>query len=157
MQHLSTAIGRVKFPWKNSIAHHFISLAYSQDTRVNAAHFPRPFFNGSCHGIWWAFVSMTTVGWVNSSKMDPSGVHNMMLHQLQCSSLDTMFSSYGDKTPKSFFGRLLACIWILAGTILIAIFTAALTTAFSQDTTTDENLFGKQVIQIPLSSMGRMY
>ena len=33
-----------------------------QDSRSNAEEFPRSFLRGSLEGIWWAFVTMTTVG-----------------------------------------------------------------------------------------------
>ena len=33
------------------------------DTWSNETHFPRPFFQGAGEGFWWAFVSMTTVGY----------------------------------------------------------------------------------------------
>jgi len=55
---------------------------------------------GIGHGIWWAAVTMTTVG-------------------------------YGDKAPKTLGGRLVALIWMLASVILIASFTAAVTTSFT--------------------------
>ena len=55
---------------------------------------------GVGHGIWWAVVTLTTVG-------------------------------YGDKTPKTFGGRMLALIWMLASVVLIASFTAAIATHFT--------------------------
>jgi ABC-type amino acid transport substrate-binding protein len=55
---------------------------------------------GIGHGIWWAIVTLTTVG-------------------------------YGDKAPKTLGGRLVALIWMLASVILIASFTAAVTTSFT--------------------------
>ena len=55
---------------------------------------------GVGHGIWWAIVTLTTVG-------------------------------YGDKTPKTLGGRLVALIWMFASVILIAGFTAAITTSFT--------------------------
>jgi len=33
------------------------------ETRGNKSHFPRPFLIGWFEGIWWSFVSMTTVGY----------------------------------------------------------------------------------------------
>jgi ABC-type amino acid transport substrate-binding protein len=55
---------------------------------------------GIGHGIWWAIVTLTTVG-------------------------------YGDKAPKTFGGRIVALIWMLASVIIIASFTAAVTTSFT--------------------------
>jgi ABC-type amino acid transport substrate-binding protein len=55
---------------------------------------------GIGHGIWWAIVTLTTVG-------------------------------YGDKAPKTLGGRLAALIWMLASVIIIASFTAAVTTSFT--------------------------
>jgi polar amino acid transport system substrate-binding protein len=55
---------------------------------------------GIGHGIWWAIVTLTTVG-------------------------------YGDKAPKTLGGRLVALIWMLASVIIIASFTAAVTTSFT--------------------------
>jgi len=55
---------------------------------------------GIGHGIWWAIVTLTTVG-------------------------------YGDTAPKTLGGRMVAIIWMLASVILIASFTAAVTTSFT--------------------------
>jgi hypothetical protein len=38
---------------------------------------------------------------------------------------------YGDKTPKSVFGRVFGVIWILVGLIIIAMFTATATNALT--------------------------
>jgi polar amino acid transport system substrate-binding protein len=62
--------------------------------------FPKTYFAGIWEGIWWAAVTIATVG-------------------------------YGDKTPRSFVGRLAAIFWIFAGIILIANFTATTTAAFT--------------------------
>jgi len=70
------------------------------ETYFNEEEFPRSFTKGSYEGFWWAFVSMTTVG-------------------------------YGDKTPKFIFGRVFGVFWILTGLVVIAIFTATATSAFS--------------------------
>ena len=37
-------------------------LCLSQDCRSNAEQFPQGFCRGSLQGIWWAFVTMATVG-----------------------------------------------------------------------------------------------
>jgi len=55
---------------------------------------------GIGHGIWWAAVTMTTVG-------------------------------YGDKTPKTLGGRMVALVWMLASIILISSFTATVTSSLT--------------------------
>ncbi len=52
------------------------------------------------HGIWWSFVTMTTVG-------------------------------YGDKTPKTIGGRIVAIIWMIFSLVFIASFTAHITTSLT--------------------------
>jgi len=52
------------------------------------------------HGVWWAAVTMTTVG-------------------------------YGDVAPKTMGGRIVATIWMLASLLLIASFTATITTSLT--------------------------
>ncbi|EDO38538.1 predicted protein [Nematostella vectensis] len=39
------------------------TLLWSMELKTNPEHFPRSFFRGSWEGFWWAFVSMTTVGY----------------------------------------------------------------------------------------------
>jgi polar amino acid transport system substrate-binding protein len=70
------------------------------ERRRNPQMFGGGTVRGVGHGIWWAMVTLTTVG-------------------------------YGDKAPKTFGGRLVALIWMLASIILIASFTAAITTSFT--------------------------
>jgi len=53
-------------------------------------------------GIWWAAVTMTTVG-------------------------------YGDHAPKTLGGRAIAVVWMLASIVLIASFTATITTSLTID------------------------
>lgn len=65
----------------------------------------REMFGGkSVHGIgqsmWWAMVTMTTVG-------------------------------YGDKVPKSFWGRGVAFVWMIISIVVVACFTAAITTSLT--------------------------
>jgi ABC-type amino acid transport substrate-binding protein len=55
---------------------------------------------GIADGIWWAIVTLTSVG-------------------------------YGDKTPKTLGGRIVAIIWMFASVILIASFIATITTSFT--------------------------
>jgi ABC-type amino acid transport substrate-binding protein len=70
------------------------------EARRNPEMFGGGTVRGVGHGIWWAIVTLTTVG-------------------------------YGDKAPKTLGGRLVALIWMLASVILIASFTAAITTSFT--------------------------
>lgn len=55
---------------------------------------------GAGHGLWWAVVTMTTVG-------------------------------YGDKAPRTVGGRMTALIWMFTSIVLIASFTAAITTTLT--------------------------
>ncbi len=64
--------------------------------RKRNPHFPQDYLHGIWAGIWWAGVTVTTVG-------------------------------YGDKTPTSAAGRLVGLIWMFAGLIVVANFTAAVT------------------------------
>ena len=70
------------------------------EARGNPDMFGGGTVRGIGHGIWWAMVTLTTVG-------------------------------YGDKAPKTLGGRVVALIWMLASVILIASFTAAITTSFT--------------------------
>ena len=58
---------------------------------------------GLGHGIWWAIVTMTTVG-------------------------------YGDKAPRTLGGRIVAVIWMFLSVILIAGYTAVITSSLTVDT-----------------------
>jgi ABC-type amino acid transport substrate-binding protein len=70
------------------------------ESRRNNEMFGDRIIKGLGHGIWWAAVTMTTVG-------------------------------YGDKTPKTFGGRVVAIFWMFASIILISSFTAAITTSLT--------------------------
>mgnify|MGYP001815439748 CR=1 FL=1 len=70
------------------------------ERRRNPQMFGGGTVRGVGHGIWWAIVTLTTVG-------------------------------YGDKAPKTVGGRMVALIWMFASIILIASFTAAITTSFT--------------------------
>ncbi|KAK3739865.1 hypothetical protein QZH41_009109 [Actinostola sp. cb2023] len=72
----------------------------STDTLWNPEEFPNSFTKGASEGFWWAFVTMTTVG-------------------------------YGDRTPKSFCGRLFGVVWIIFGISLCSVMTATITTALT--------------------------
>lgn len=64
--------------------------------RKSNPHFPKGYLRGVWEGIWWAAVTMTTVG-------------------------------YGDTHIKRVPGRIVALIWMFSGILLIAYFTAAVT------------------------------
>jgi len=70
------------------------------ERNLNPAMFGGGTVEGIGQGIWWAAVTMTTVG-------------------------------YGDKAPKSLGGRMVALFWMLVSIILIASFTASITTSLT--------------------------
>lgn len=72
----------------------------------NPDHF-RPGGKGIGDGMWWSAVTMTSVG-------------------------------YGDTTPKTLFGRMLAMVWMFASVALLASFTAGITSSL-----TVNNLLGR--------------
>ena len=76
------------------------AIVWLFEARRNPEMFGGGTVRGVGHGIWWAIVTLTTVG-------------------------------YGDKAPKTFGGRMVALIWMFASVILIASFTAAITTSFT--------------------------
>lgn len=85
------------------------------DHRSNPEQFPRRFWRGIFDGMWWAIVTMATVG-------------------------------YGDKAPKSFFARLFATVWMVAGIILLSMFTAQVSSRLTaQELKSDDHLFGKKI------------
>ncbi|XP_065064360.1 glutamate [NMDA] receptor subunit 1-like [Rhopilema esculentum] len=85
------------------------------DTRQNAEEFPRSFIKGSLEGCWWAYVSMTTVG-------------------------------YGDKSPRSFAGRVFGVLWITLGIVISGFFTASITSTLTSATISEKtSLNGKNV------------
>ncbi len=63
------------------------------ERKSDQPEFRRGWRSGVGHGIWWAAVTMTTVG-------------------------------YGDIAPRTFAGRAVALVWMLAGVVIIALFTA---------------------------------
>jgi len=75
-------------------------LIWLLEKKINEDQFHKPLGEGIGSGIWWACVTMTTVG-------------------------------YGDKTPKSFFGRIIAVGWMFSGIILISSLTATITTSMT--------------------------
>lgn len=76
--------------------------------------FVEPEINTIADGLWWAIVTMTTVG-------------------------------YGDFSPATGLGRLLAVVLMLTGLGIIGIFTSAVTSYFSK---APEHTHNKQVLQI---------
>jgi polar amino acid transport system substrate-binding protein len=76
------------------------TIVWLFEARWNPEMFGGGTVRGVGHGIWWAIVTLTTVG-------------------------------YGDKAPRTLGGRLVALIWMFASIILIASFTAAITTSFT--------------------------
>ncbi len=68
--------------------------------RHNPEMFGGGIVKGLEHGIWWAVVTMTTVG-------------------------------YGDKSPKTLGGRIVAVVWMLSAIIVFASFTAHVTTSLT--------------------------
>jgi polar amino acid transport system substrate-binding protein len=76
------------------------TIVWLFEARRNREMFGGGTLRGIGSGIWWAIVTLSTVG-------------------------------YGDKAPKTFGGRMVAFIWMLASVILIASFTAAITTSFT--------------------------
>ena len=82
-------------------------LIWLIERKINEDQFHKPFGEGVGSGIWWACVTMTTVG-------------------------------YGDKTPKSFVGRIIAVFWMFSGIILISSLTATITTSMTLDRLDDQ-------------------
>ena len=82
-------------------------LIWVIERKINEDQFHRPMGEGIGSGIWWACVTMTTVG-------------------------------YGDKTPKSILGRIIAVLWMFSGIILISSLTATITTSMTLDSLKDQ-------------------
>ena len=75
-------------------------IVWAFERRRNNEMFGEGAAEGIGHGIWWAMVTMTTVG-------------------------------YGDKSPKTMGGRMVALIWMIFSIIFIASFTANITTSLT--------------------------
>jgi len=91
--------------------------------------FPHAYAAGVWEGIWWAIVTMTTIG-------------------------------YGDRTVQSRWGRLVAMVWMLVGLVLVAHFTAVITSALTVDRIRSEvrsvgDLYGKDVVTVAETSSSR--
>lgn len=78
-------------------------LTWLFERHANPEHFdPRP-LRGIPDGLWWAAVTLTTVG-------------------------------YGDKAPRTRAGRAIGVIWMFAAVVLIALFTAQVTSSLTVTT-----------------------
>lgn len=75
-------------------------LVWLCERRANPDHFDKRPTRGIADGLWWAAVTLTTVG-------------------------------YGDKAPRTRAGRLIGVIWMFAAVVLIALFTAQVTSALT--------------------------
>ncbi|XP_031565849.1 uncharacterized protein LOC116301000 [Actinia tenebrosa] len=97
-------------------------IMWALDTWNNPDEFPRSFIKGTGEGFWWAFVTMTTVG-------------------------------YGDRSPRGYFARIFAIIWVLVGIVITSIFTGVVTTSLTAITlSTETSLYGTTVIAIQNST-----
>ena len=104
------------------IAGHIIWLV----ERHRNPEFQQGYLDGVWDGIWWAIVTMTTVG-------------------------------YGDKVVQTRAGRLVAMFWMLLGLVLVAQFTAIITstlTVSSLESGVNEvgDLIGKRVVTVANTS-----
>jgi len=77
-------------------------IVWAFERRRNSEMFGGGPVVGIGDGIWWALVTMSTVG-------------------------------YGDKSPKTIGGRIVALIWMIFSIVFIASFTANITTSFTID------------------------
>ncbi|EDO40030.1 predicted protein [Nematostella vectensis] len=89
------------------------------ERKENPKQFPEAFSTGVFEGFWWAFVTMTTVG-------------------------------YGDKAPKTLFGKLVGSLWILMGLIITTMFISIITSALAESTAADgqANVRGVEVMRM---------
>lgn len=75
-------------------------LVWIFEWRRNPEDFDRKLPKGIGEGIWWAVVTMTTVG-------------------------------YGDKSPKTLGGRVVAILWMFVSIVIVASLTAAITSSLT--------------------------
>jgi polar amino acid transport system substrate-binding protein len=92
-------------------------------------HFPKAYAAGVWEGIWWAIVTMSTVG-------------------------------YGDRTVSTRTGRLIAMAWMLVGLVLVAQFTAIITSTLTVDRIYSDirgvqDLYGKDVVTVSDTTAAR--
>ncbi len=78
----------------------FSFLLWFAERRVQRGHFSGRPIHGLGSAIWFAAVTMTTVG-------------------------------YGDKTPQTPLGRMLAFLWMFSGILLVGAFTGAIASSFT--------------------------
>jgi len=78
------------------------TLEWLIERRRNADYFRRG-IRGIGDGLWWSAVTMTAVG-------------------------------YGDTTPRTPFGRIVALVWMFASVMLLAFFTAGITSSLTVET-----------------------
>ncbi|XP_068688561.1 uncharacterized protein [Montipora foliosa] len=106
--------------WVSSLIMWFLETAYNQ------GHFPHGILQGSWEAIWWAFASMTTLG-------------------------------YGDRIPRTPFGRLIGLSWILTGIVMITCFNSIMTTLLTaRILDKDVMLYGTKIAAIQNSSSYRL-
>ena len=83
------------FLWVVLVAH----LMWASERRVNDDEFPRTYLDGIDDAVWWAIVTVTTVG-------------------------------YGDKSPKSPTGRVIAMIWMILGLFIFSVLSGHMSSRF---------------------------
>ena len=76
------------------------NLIWLAERRRNAEHFPRHYLHGVGNGMWFALVTLTTVG-------------------------------YGDRSPTTRAGRMIAGVWMLMSLLALSSITAGLASAFT--------------------------
>ena len=76
------------------------NLIWLAERGRNAEHFPRQYLHGVGNGMWFALVTLTTVG-------------------------------YGDRSPTTRAGRVIAGIWMLMSLLALSSITAGLASAFT--------------------------
>jgi polar amino acid transport system substrate-binding protein len=92
-------------------------------------HFPRSYFAGVWEGIWWAMVTMATVG-------------------------------YGDTVVRTRTGRVIAMLWMVAGLVLVAQFTAFITSTLTVERINSDirnigDLYGRDVATVAETAASR--
>ena len=76
------------------------NLIWLAERRRNVEHFPRQYLHGVGNGMWFALVTLTTVG-------------------------------YGDRSPTTKTGRMIAGVWMLMSLLALSSITAGLASAFT--------------------------